>query len=117
MTGDTEIGVYTDLLQPGADCIRVGTLWIHDRRQGSASFEYSQEWLNHPHSYELEPMLPLGRGKYHTAPGQALFGSMSDSAPDRWGRRLDTTGTPQRSTGISDGERSLGGAALSAWGK
>ena len=88
MTNDTEIGVYTDLLQPGADCIRVGTLWIHHRRQGSASFEYSQEWLNHPHSYELEPMLPLGRGKYHTAPGQVLFGSMSDSAPDRWGRRL-----------------------------
>ena len=67
MTNDTEIGVYTDLLQPGADCIRVGTLWIHHRRQGSASFEYSQEWLNHPHSYELEPMLPLGRGKYHPA--------------------------------------------------
>lgn len=47
MTNDTEIAVYTDLLQPGADCIRVGTLWIHHRRQGSASFEYSQEWLNH----------------------------------------------------------------------
>ena len=26
MTNDTEIGVYTDLLLPGADCIRVGTL-------------------------------------------------------------------------------------------
>ena len=88
MSGDTEIGVYTDLWQPGADGIRVGTLWIHHRRQGSASFEYSREWLNHPHSYELEPMLPLGRGKYHTVPGQVLFGSMSDSAPDRWGRRL-----------------------------
>lgn len=36
MTNDTEIGVYTDLLQPGADCIRVGTLWIHHRRQDSA---------------------------------------------------------------------------------
>ena len=50
MTNDTEIGVYTDILQPEADCIRVGTLWIHHRRQGSASFEYSQEWLEHPHS-------------------------------------------------------------------
>lgn len=88
MMSDMEIGVYTDILQPGAACLRVGTLWIHHRRQGSASFEYSGEWLNHPHSYELEPALPLGRGKYHTQPGQTLFGSMSDGAPDRWGRRL-----------------------------
>lgn len=88
MTTDKEIGVYTDLLNPGAASIRVGTLWIHRRRRGSASFEYSREWLTHPHSYELEPALPLGSGKYHTAPGQELFGSMSDGAPDRWGRRL-----------------------------
>lgn len=88
MTGDIEIGVYTDLLQPGAACIRVGTLWLHHRSQGSASFEYSREWLTHPHSYELEPGLPLGSGKFHTVQGQSLFGSMGDSAPDRWGRRL-----------------------------
>lgn len=88
MSGDLEIGVYTDLLQPGAACIRVGTLWLHHRRAGSASFEYSREWLEHPHSYELEPQLPLGIGKHHTVQGQLLFGSMGDSAPDRWGRRL-----------------------------
>lgn len=88
MTSDTEIGVFTDLLQPGAPCIRVGTLWFHQRRQASASFSYSAEWLAHPHSYELEPALPLGGGVFHTAPGQAIFGSMGDSAPDRWGRRL-----------------------------
>lgn len=88
MTNDTEIGVYTDLLSSGTDYIRVGTLWIHHKRQSSSSFEYSSEWLSHPLSYELEPALPLGRGKYHTAPGMGLFGSMSDSAPDRWGRRL-----------------------------
>lgn len=88
MSNDVEIGVYTDLLNSGAGSIRVGTLWIHHRRQSSASFEYSNEWLLHPHSYELEPSLPLGRGKYHTVAGQALFGCMSDGAPDRWGRRL-----------------------------
>lgn len=69
MTNDTEIGVYTDLLSAGTDSIRVGTLWIHHKRQGSSGFEYSEEWLRHPHSYELEPALPLGRGKFHTAPG------------------------------------------------
>ncbi len=89
MTSDTEIGVYTDLMQqPGAPCIRVGTLWFHHRRQATASFAYAAEWLNHPHSYELEPALPLGNGVFHTAAGQTLFGSMGDSAPDRWGRRL-----------------------------
>ena len=88
MTDDTEIGVYTDGLKPGAGPVRVGTLWIHRRYKSSASFEYSREWLTNPDSYELEPMLPLGSGKYHTVQGQVLFGSMSDSAPDRWGRRL-----------------------------
>ena len=86
MTAEPEIGIYTDLLHPGAPCIRVGTLWFHYKRHESASFEYSPEWLSHPHSYELEPALPLGRGVYHTRPGQALFGSMADSAPDCWGR-------------------------------
>ena len=69
MTNDTEIGVYTDLLSAGTAYIRVGPLWIHHKRQSSSSFEYSNEWLSHPHSYELEPALPLGRGKYHTTPG------------------------------------------------
>ena len=58
MTIDTEIGVYTDLLSAGTAYIRVGTLWIHHKQQNSSSFEYSSEWLSHPHSYELEPALP-----------------------------------------------------------
>lgn len=88
MNRNSEVGVYTTL--PGKDGrnIRVGTLWFHHRRQASASFAYSEEWLRHPYSYELEPALPLGSGKFHTVPGQALFGAMSDSAPDRWGRTL-----------------------------
>lgn len=88
MDRDSEVGIYTTLPGEDGQNIRVGTLWFHHRRQASASFTYSGEWLQHPYSYELEPALPLGSGKFHTVPGQALFGAMSDSAPDRWGRTL-----------------------------
>lgn len=66
MDRDTEVGVYAIL--PGEDRknIRVGTLYFHHRRQASAGFAYSEEWLQHPYSYELEPALPLGSGKFHT---------------------------------------------------
>lgn len=52
------------------------------------SFRYDPGWLANPRKFALEPALPLGRGEYMPAPGQALFGSIGDSAPDTWGRRL-----------------------------
>ena len=73
MNRDSEVGIYTTLPGEDGQNIRVGTLWFHHRRQASASFTYSGEWLQHPYSYELEPALPLGSGKFHTVPGQALF--------------------------------------------
>ena len=65
----------------------VGRLWIHERnRRESASFEYSDHWLSHKACFSLEPALHLGPGSFHT--DKALFGSIGDSAPDRWGRNL-----------------------------
>ena len=69
------------------ETVPVGRLWMRARgRRQSASFEYAGEWLKHPLRFALEPALPLGPGAFHSRGG--LFGSIGDSAPDRWGRVL-----------------------------
>jgi serine/threonine-protein kinase HipA len=81
-----EIFVYVDL--QGTPNF-VGRLWTHDSRNGeTASFQYAEEWLNSPLKFSLEPYLKVGPGTFPTAQGKALFGSIGDSAPDRWGRVL-----------------------------
>jgi serine/threonine-protein kinase HipA len=68
---------------------RVGTLHRHPRRDGEAiSFEYHLGWLEDPAHFSLEPALSLGRGAFVPANGLPIFGSIGDSAPDTWGRRL-----------------------------
>ena len=67
----------------------VGRLWGHIRRgKESASFEYDKTWLTHVERFSIEPALQLGAGAYHSSPERPLFGSIGDSAPDRWGRVL-----------------------------
>jgi len=51
-------------------------------------FEYSRAWLDAPARFALEPALALTRGTFAPQPGFATFGSIGDSAPDTWGRRL-----------------------------
>lgn len=51
-------------------------------------FEYDGAWLNDPGRFSLEPALALGRGAFAPPAGLAIFGSIGDSAPDTWGRRL-----------------------------
>ena len=73
----------------GNEVIRVGKLWFHEGRGSSrASFEYDQDWLNHPEKFALDPALNLTEGAFHTKAGASLFGAIGDSAPDRWGRML-----------------------------
>ena len=80
------IYVYADL--SGASHF-VGRLWTRVRKGGEgASFEYDSRWLQNPARFSLEPALVLGPGQFHTAPGKSQFGSIGDSAPDRWGRTL-----------------------------
>lgn len=83
---DREVLVYIDL---DGTASRVGTLWVRDRggRQ-SGTFEYAREWLVDPRRFALEPALSVGPGPYHTRESGGLFGALSDSAPDRWGRML-----------------------------
>ena len=51
-------------------------------------FEYAPEWLADPDRFSIEPALALTRGGFAPPGGQAIFGSIGDSAPDTWGRRL-----------------------------
>lgn len=58
------------------------------RGKETVLFEYSDEWLHDADKFELEPDLPLTRGGFAPPSGQAIHGSLGDSAPDTWGRRL-----------------------------
>ena len=81
-----DIEVHIDFA-PGMS--RVGTLHRQARRGGEAvSFEYHAEWLTKAERFSLEPALTLNRGAFAPAAGQSIFGSIGNSAPDTWGRRL-----------------------------
>ncbi len=78
--------VYLDLEDAS---IRVGRLWAHSRNgRENVTFEYDQDWLNHPQKFSLDPALKLIPGSFHASPDKPLFGALDDSAPDRWGRLL-----------------------------
>ena len=73
----------------GGQDLPAGRLWTHHHGQReSATFSYREDYLQRADAYELDPGLPLQSGQHQTALGQALFGAMSDCAPDGWGRRL-----------------------------
>lgn len=81
-----DIEVHIDF---AAGLKRVGTLRRQPRRNDeSVTFEYAEQWLENPARISLEPALNLGRGVFAPDAGQAVFGSIGDSAPDTWGRRL-----------------------------
>ncbi len=54
----------------------------------TVTFEYAAEWLADPDRFSIEPALALTRGSFAPPTGQHIFGSIGDSAPDTWGRRL-----------------------------
>lgn len=71
------------------DTLPVGTLWVRARGgKEIATFEYLPEWLKDPNRFPITPMLTLDTGPHHSGGGGALLGALSDSAPDRWGRKL-----------------------------
>lgn len=61
---------------------------IPSRRGERVSFEYDPGWLRLPGSFELDASLPLTAGTYLPQAGRDLFGTIGDSAPDRWGKDL-----------------------------
>jgi serine/threonine-protein kinase HipA len=58
------------------------------RGKETVHFEYADGWLGDAEAFALEPGLPLTRGGFPPPAGQAIHGSLGDSAPDTWGRRL-----------------------------
>ena len=69
------------------ETVSVGTLWTRTRgARETASFEYDPSWLAHRDAFGLEPMLPPGRGPFHT--DRPVFNALTDAAPDRWGQTL-----------------------------
>lgn len=58
------------------------------RGKETVHFEYAEAWLRDAERFSLEPGLPLTRGGYQPPAGQSIHGSLGDSAPDTWGRRL-----------------------------
>lgn len=86
----------------------VGRLWAHMRRnRESATFEYAPSWLGNPLRFALEPALPLGDGAFHTAADRMMFGSIGDSAPDRWGRVLMRRAERRRAEKAGETPRTL----------
>jgi serine/threonine-protein kinase HipA len=68
---------------------RVGLARLNKvRGTQTITFEYADGWLAAPDCFSIEPALVLTRGTFPPPPGQSLFGSIGDSAPDTWGRRL-----------------------------
>lgn len=79
-----DVEVHIDL---NGETRRVGTLYVPRRRpRAPVTFEYHDAWLEEPSRFSLEPALKLDRGAF--APNEGVFGSIGDSAPDTWGRRL-----------------------------
>lgn len=87
----------------------VGKLWCHNRKgRESATFEYNENWLDHPERFALEPALALTTGSFHTLADQSLFGAIGDSAPDRWGRILMRRAEAKRAREARETPRTLG---------
>jgi len=68
---------------------RVGTLYRQSAKQReSISFTYHENWIDNARRFSLEPGLKIGDGVFHPGVNREIFGSIGDSAPDTWGRRL-----------------------------
>jgi serine/threonine-protein kinase HipA len=81
-----DIEVHIDL---DGQSRRVGLL-RHNivRRAETVTFEYDDIWFDDASRFSIEPALTLTRGIFPPPQGQSMFGSIGDSAPDTWGRRL-----------------------------
>lgn len=67
----------------------VGRLHTHIRGDRErASLEYADEWREHEEAFPLSPALSVDQGEHHTRGERSTFAPLTDSAPDRWGRRL-----------------------------
>ncbi|MFW2439955.1 MAG: type II toxin-antitoxin system HipA family toxin [Arenicellales bacterium] len=102
---ETEVFVYVDIA--GTSHL-AGRLWARVRKaKESATFEYDPGWLEYADRFSLEPALTLGPGPFHTPTGKRLFGTIGDSAPDRWGRVLMRRAERRRAERTDETPRTL----------
>ncbi len=88
MTQTEEIYVFECFR--GGDPVKMGLLHAGKARgRETCAFEFDPGWLER---YEEMPFLDPGLescgGRQYPPTGRMLFGSLADSCPDRWGRRL-----------------------------
>jgi len=86
----------------------LGRLWLRSSSgKQSASFEYSEAWLEFPRRFAMDPSTPLTRGGFHTRPGQNIFAFLSDCMPDRWGKNIMLRQERRRAKGAGETPRTL----------
>ncbi len=85
-----------------------GTLRIYERHGLSTTFEYAEEYLRDPRSYDLEPALPRSAGVFRPPVGMELFNAFTDTAPDRWGQDLLRRQERDRAAAAGEAPRHLG---------
>ena len=80
------IYVYMDTSAPAL----MGRLFVSSNRGKELfAFEYSEEWISRgSSSLVFDPDLALYEGRQYGPIDKPLFGMLSDSCPDRWGRLL-----------------------------
>lgn len=72
------------------------------------TFSYEASYLADRDAYPLDPSLPLFEGGQQTPEGFKIFGAFSDSAPDRWGRRLIARNESKRVEREGGAQRTFG---------
>lgn len=88
--------------------VRVGTLYREASRDRElVSFEYHPDWLRSESAFSLEPALQVGEGRFYPRQGKEIFGSLGDSAPDTWGRRLMQRAERRRAERVCERPRTL----------
>ncbi len=101
-----DVEVYIDLAGTSRP---VGLLRRHaSRREETVTFEYDETWLADDERFSIEPALALTRGVFPPPPDQSVFGSIGDSAPDTWGRRLMQRAERRQAEGEGRRVRTLG---------
>jgi serine/threonine-protein kinase HipA len=73
----------------GETGIRIATLLheSHGAREHS-SFQYTDEWLNHPLKFAVAPSLPLDDSRRYFSGATPLPAPLMDTLPDSWGRKV-----------------------------
>jgi serine/threonine-protein kinase HipA len=90
MTSERECYVY--IVLPGAtEFVTAGRFEVSVNPDGDSvgRFFYGRRYLGRSDAVELDPVeLRLRRGQYETARMDGFFGTIRDSMPDYWGRRV-----------------------------